>query len=207
MAMAAVAALLLAADAVLGQEAGEPLHDDAIGRLNSAGFRAVRHCTVTAVAPRVALTAAHCVHGVEAGELHVLFGYDRGAWRQHLGVASAHADPDGADVAVLCLDGTAERTLPVGPVPESAARVEVAGYGIPRQHVLSRTACTVLARAERRLALECAVSPGTSGAPVLDAGAGAAALVAVVSASNDGRTLAEIPRSTPISELCEGDSE
>lgn len=204
-AIVALAALL--ADPAFGQDARDLQHDAAIGRLDSAGYRTVRHCTVTAVAPRIALTAAHCVDSVAAGELHVLLGYDRGEWRRHFGVASVHTDPDGADIAVLCLDGTAGRTFPVAPAPAAAARLEVAGYGIPRQHVLSRTACTVLGRTERGLTLDCAVSPGASGAPVLDAGADAMPLVAVVSASNDARTLAAIPPEAPDPGLCIEDRE
>ena len=55
-----------------------------IGRLNHAGYKRLQHCTATLVAPQVALTALHClVHG-DVLEMHLLLGYDRGSWHEHL---------------------------------------------------------------------------------------------------------------------------
>ncbi|MEM8665411.1 MAG: hypothetical protein AAGF49_14970, partial [Pseudomonadota bacterium] len=71
----------------------------AVGRLNHAGYAHRRHCTFAAVSPKVALTAAHCVAGVEADTLHLLYGYGRMTWVAEGAVAAV--EPLGGDLAAL----------------------------------------------------------------------------------------------------------
>ncbi|MDJ0971023.1 MAG: trypsin-like peptidase domain-containing protein [Kiloniellales bacterium] len=168
---------------------------EAIGRLNYAGYKASRHCTAFLVGARVAVTAAHCVTRLRAGDLHLLLGYDRGAWQAHLRASGLAHDAEGADIAALCLKAAAAAVA--FPWAEAAPRrgetLVVWGYGRPRIHALSRRDCPVLASRGRQLTLDCAVAPGTSGAPVLRPTATGYEVVAVVSASRGATAVAVRP--------------
>ena len=143
----------------------------AIGRLNAAGFRRKRHCTAFLVAPKVAVTAAHCVREAP-GQLHLLLGYDRGRWNEHL-VVDRIILP-GGDVAFLCLAANAEaRPLAAAPPKGPVTRAVVRGYGRPQTHVLSKRTCTRAgAGAVKALRLSCQASPGMSGGPITDPDSG-----------------------------------
>ena len=162
---------------------------EAIGRLNYAGYKASRHCTAFLVGARVAVTAAHCVTRLQAADLHLLLGYDKGAWREHLRASGVTRDAEGVDLAALCLKAAAAAVA--FPWAETAPRpgetLVVWGYGRPRIHALSRRDCPVLASRGRQVTLDCAVAPGTSGAPVLRPTETGYEVVAVVSAAR-GRT-------------------
>ncbi|MDJ0937687.1 MAG: trypsin-like peptidase domain-containing protein [Kiloniellales bacterium] len=168
---------------------------EAIGRLNYAGYKASRHCTAFLVGARVAVTAAHCVTRLRAGDLHLLLGYDRGAWQAHLRASGLAHDAEGADIAALCLKAAAAAVA--FPWSEAAPRrgetLVVWGYGRPRIHALTRRDCTVLASRGRQLILDCNVAPGTSGAPVLRPTATGYEVVAVVSASRGATAVAVRP--------------
>jgi len=162
---------------------------EAIGRLNYAGYKASRHCTAFLVGERVAVTAAHCVRRLQAADLHLLLGYEKGAWREHLRASGMARDSGGADLAALCLQAAAAAVaFPWAEgAPSPGETLVVWGYGRPRIHALSRRDCPVLASAGRQVTLDCAVAPGTSGAPVLRPTEAGYEVVAVVSASR-GRT-------------------
>ncbi len=168
---------------------------EAIGRLNYAGYKASRHCTAFLVDARVAVTAAHCVTRLRAADLHLLLGYDKGAWQAHLRASGLAHDAEGADIAALCLKAAAAAVA--FPWAEAAPRrgetLVVWGYGRPRIHALSRRDCPVLASRGRQLTLDCAVAPGTSGAPVLRPTATGYEVVAVVSASRGATAVAVRP--------------
>ena len=108
-----------------------------IGRLNYAGFKEQQHCTAFLVAPQVAMTAAHCLDGLEPDQVHLLLGYDRGGWQEHLRADGFWRSPDGKDLAALCL------TQPAQAVPLAVTAGEVApgeelavlGYGLPSVHL------------------------------------------------------------------------
>lgn len=168
---------------------------EAIGRLNYAGYKASRHCTAFLVGARVAVTAAHCVTRLRAADLHLLLGYDKGAWREHLRASGVTRDVEGVDLAALCLKAAAAAVA--FPWAETAPRpgetLVVWGYGRPRIHALSRRDCPVLASAGRQVTLDCAVAPGTSGAPVLRPTEGGYEVVAVVSAARGHTAIAVLP--------------
>lgn len=189
--------LLLPSAALRAEPPAEP-PAGAIGRLNYAGYKATRHCTAFLVGSRVAVTAAHCVEGLQAAELHLLLGYDRGAWREHLRSEAFTRDAEGLDLAALCLRAAAAAVA--FPWAEAAPRpgeaLVVWGYGRPRIHALSRRDCPVLASAGRQVTLDCAVAPGTSGAPVLRPTETGYEVVAVVSAAR-GRTAIAVRPATP----------
>ncbi len=177
---------------------------EAIGRLNYAGYKASRHCTAFLVGARVAVTAAHCVARLGASELHLLLGYDKGAWQAHLRASGLARDAEGADIAALCLKAAATAVaFPWAEVaPRAGETLIVWGYGRPRIHALSRRDCPVLASAGRQVTLDCAVAPGTSGAPVLRPTATGYEVVAVVSAARGRTAVAVRPAGAIGGEVC-----
>lgn len=187
-AAAVLAARLLVGGGVAAQE-GAPAPaaatpSAAIGRLNFAGFRDTRHCTMFAIGPRTVVTAAHCLRGQDPAEGHLLFGYAAMEWAAHLAPLSAR--DLGNDVAVLCLAEPAPAVLPLGPEADPAPGTPLAaiGYGMPVRHRQTRSDCP-LARTGRTgegraMVLSCPQAPGASGGPVLGPDGGA---IAVISAT------------------------
>jgi hypothetical protein len=160
--------------------------EPAVGRVNHAGYRHKRHCTAFAIAPRVAVTATHCLARIDPTEMHLLFGYARMDWRAHRSPSTA-VDL-GGDVAVLCLPEEAPATLPVSVRPPAREDpVRILGYGRPSVHLQSDTRCTVLALMDDEILLDCPQSRGASGGPVLDE---TGAVVAVMSRTSRASSVA-----------------
>ena len=178
----------------------------AIGRLNYAGYKAARHCTAFLVGKWVAVTAAHCVARLTVSDLHLLLGYDRGAWQEHLRPAEVTRDTEGVDLAALCLETAAAAVaFPWAEIaPRPGETLVVWGYGRPRIHALTRRDCPVLASAGRQVTLDCAVAPGTSGAPVLRPTEAGYEVVAVVSAARGRTAIAVRPAAAAEAASCGG---
>jgi protease YdgD len=143
-------------------------------------------CTGVLVAPDRVLTAAHCLVAartrawVRPGRVHVLAGYDRGAFRGHAvaaeyrtgGFDPAMGGPHGADWAVLRLAAPlASAFLPVA-VAEPGMAAMLGGWQRDRAHVLlADTACRIEAvghdAAGPLLRHDCAATRGSSGGPLL----------------------------------------
>ena len=175
----------------------------AIGRLNYAGFKEKQHCTAFLVGPQVAMTAAHCLDGLEPDQVHLLLGYDRGSWQQHLRAGSFWRSPDGEDIAALCLKELAN-AAPLAVTAGGVApgeELSVLGYGLPSVHLLSRRDCLVKAdTAQDGVVLNCPVSKGTSGGPVLSRTS--EEVVAVMSASSQDGSLAVAVPTLDVLSLC-----
>ena len=166
----------------------------AVARLNVPG---VSRCTATLIAPRLALTAAHCVVSRRLGGLvppsavHVVAGYRDGQFAAHsvaLAVAVApgydsgrQAATGGADVALVTLATpviAAAAALPIADTRPGAA-VAVGGYSQDREErITADTACRITGAArdgEGRplLVHDCAATRGTSGGALLSGAGGA----------------------------------
>jgi len=178
---------------------------DSVGRLNHAGYRNKQHCTASLLPGGLAVTAAHCVEGLDAGGLHFLLGYDRGRWSAKPDVKGYVSSQRGRDLALLCLAGRPPGGLPLAAQgPEDHERLFVLGYGVPRVHVQQRLDCFVDARRPGIVfRLSCPLAPGTSGGPVLrERQDGGVELVGVVSATGPTTSLAYEVTQATILPLC-----
>jgi protease YdgD len=160
----------------------------AVARLQIPG---AARCTAFLVAPRVALTAAHCLyirragHFAPAGSVHVLAGYSAGRFTRHAIATSYRLLPGydprqrpedfGVDAAVVTLDrplAAQGAVLPLATGTGPAAAM-LGGYNQDRAEVIEADPqCRVLGRAADAagrpvLRHDCAATRGTSGAPLL----------------------------------------
>jgi protease YdgD len=158
----------------------------ALARLQIPG---TTRCTAVLVAPRVALTAAHCLYGwrvghfMPPGSVHLLQGYRQGHFAAHA-VVLRYAmlpgyDPQRAagsiprDAAALLLDRALPDAMPLDATPpQDAMPVALAGYAQDRPEIpMGDLDCRAAPRGTEVLAHDCAGTFGTSGAPLLRRGA------------------------------------
>ena len=177
--------------------------DPAIGRLNHAGFKSRAHCTSFTTKDGALITAAHCLPGILTDTVHVLLGYEQGTLQHHSRTpASAYLTLPERDIAALCNAPKTSGGMTLSQEPPSpGTKITVRGYGAPNVHVLQETTCSVQTTSNPDfVVLDCALPPGTSGAPVTIAETGH--IIGLVSASAPARTL--VSRLTPdmIEHLC-----
>lgn len=173
------------------------LAEDAVGRLNLAGYRHREMCTATLVAADVALTAAHCVttpadgYLKRIGDMTFVAGWDgehhTGAARIKAVTVHPKAYSEGRfdiahDIALVTLDLPLDPSpLPVGlGVPPGP--LTLMGYRRSAPHQLT---ITPLCHGEEKGPLwriRCRVEPGQSGGPVFLGEGRSRRLVAVIAA-------------------------
>lgn len=188
---------------------------DAIGQVNTAGFRSSGQCTGTLVAPGIVITAAHCLanpvtgRAFPAGDIHFLAAVRGSGYKGHAtarcvrfldGGAAARAPMPlkptladlAADAAVIVLDG------PVGVAPamlatETTSAMEprlthVAYPGDRRFAPVVHRNCSLLGTsADGALWFnDCDTHPGSSGGPVLVEEGGTYKVAAIEVAAGSG---------------------
>lgn len=174
--------------------------NDAVGRLNLAGYKHREMCSATLVAPDLALTAAHCVvlpqdgYLKRIGDMTFVAGWNGESHKGASKITQTYVHPRAFengrfqlpfDIAFVELAQALSPTpLEIGDAP---GPLSLLGYRRSRPHRLNvQEACS--GKSDQILRIDCPVEPGQSGGPVLANGK----VSAVISAKSYDQTLAAL---------------
>lgn len=180
---------------------------EAVGRLDidGKGF-----CTGALIAPKLVLTAAHCMFDsdtgarIDKGHIEFLAGWRNGRAGAYRDVARVVVHPKYVynerlssdrvrnDLALLELEqpirNTSIKPFKTAARPRTGDRVGVVSYALDRAEAPSlQEVCAVLARQEGVLVTSCSVDFGSSGAPIFIIQDGEPQIVSIVSAKAEVR--------------------
>ncbi|MEO9526812.1 trypsin-like serine protease [Roseibium sp.] len=189
-----------------------------IGRVNVGGYRSTSMCTGTLIAPRIVLTAAHCLFNKKSlkpfpvEDIHFIAGVRRDEFAERLDAAcvltaKAYVSRTGPklrdvrnDVGILVLEDAS--SLPPVPVLSPAdagilnrdTRFRSVGYRRSRRFLPTLIpACRVLGTVGESWVTDCASESGASGGPLLVETPHGLRVAGVMSASIDDTRSAIVP--------------